>query len=99
VLLLELPVLEVELLLCELVIPAALPAASDDALCVSWLKSAEADEELLLEDAPLCSALTRSPAFDSNCCKLIEPLPPDICENRALEAVVSLLPEVPVAWL
>ena len=96
---LELLVLEVELLLCELVIPAALPAASDDALCVSWLKSASADEELLLEDAPLCNALTRSPAFDSNCCKLIAPLPFDICENRALEAVVSLLPEVPVAWL
>jgi len=97
--LLELLVLEVELLLGELVIPAALPATSDDTLCVSWLKRSEAVEELLLEDAPLCNALTRSPAFDSNCCKLIEPLPLDSCENRALEAVVSLLPEVPVAWL
>ena len=28
--------------------------------------------------------LTRSPALDSNCCRLMEPLPFDICENSAL---------------
>ena len=95
----ELLVLEAALLFCELVIPAALPAASACALCWSWLRSADAVEELLLDTAPvpLCNALTRLPASDSNCCRLMEPLPFDICENRALVEAVWALP--PVAWL
>ena len=106
-LLLELLVLEAVLLVCALVIPAALPATSDCALCVSWERSADMEEslleeELLLEDdaaadVPLCNALTRSPALASNCCRLIELLPFDICENRAFAACVWLVPLLPAA--
>ena len=101
-LLLELLVLEVEVLFWELAIPAALPAASACALCVSWARRADIEAELLPDAAavvvPLCNALTRSPALASNCCKLIEPLPFDICENRVLAACVWPLPEAPEAW-
>ena len=94
-------VLEVALLFWELVIPAALPAANACALCWSWLRSSDAVEELPLDAVPipLCNPLTRSPALDSNCCRLIEPLPFDICENRALLEAVWALPEDPAAWL
>ena len=96
---LELLVLEAALLLCELVIPAALPAASACAPCWSWARSADAVEELPLDavPVPLCNALTRSPALDSNCCRLMEPLPFDICENSALVEADWAPP--PVAWL
>jgi len=75
--------------------PAALPAASACALCVSWARRPTATRSCCsttLRDVPLCNALTRSPALASNCCKLIDRCV-DICENRVFGRLRLLLPE------
>ena len=99
--LLELFVLDVDELLCEPVRLAALPAASVCAPCCSCDSSEDVAEVLLLEELP-CNADARSPALDSNCCRLMLLPPPDNCENNASAWDVLLavpLLEPVVAWL
>ena len=73
---------------------AALLDANDCALFVKLDRRPEAADELLPEDVASCAfkAVARSPAFDSNCCRLMELPPFDICANNEPAAADSSVP-------